>query len=109
MGCRLCTTDCRTGLSEVALPILETGIAISVLLMGLLLVVLPRVTAGSGVVLIALFAVFHGSPQGLEMPSSVAHVMYADGLLMAISLLHLCGVKLGNLFITCYGEIQVDG
>lgn len=92
------------GISGVALPVLETGIAASVLIMGLLLLVLARVPAWSGMALIALFAVFHGNAHGLEMPSSAATVMFVSGFLMTTGLLHLCGVKLGNLFTVLQRE-----
>lgn len=92
------------GMSGIALPALETGIAVSVLLMGLLLVVLARVPAVSGVGLIALFAIFHGNAHGLEMPASAAPVLYATGFLLATGLLHLSGVKLGKLFTELRSE-----
>jgi len=97
------------GMNGFALPALETGIATSVLLMGLLLVMLARVPATSGVALIALFAVFHGNAHGLEMPSSTAPVLYASGFLLATALLHLCGMKLGNLFTELRSEWVLRG
>lgn len=85
------------GMSGFALTGFETGIAASVLVMGLLLVGMARVPAVMGVALIALFATFHGNAHGLEMPAFATPLLYSTGFLLTTGLLHLFGLKLGDL------------
>lgn len=83
------------GINGLALPALETGISASVLLMGLLLVALTRVSAVNGMMLIAAFALFHGNAHGLEMPVAAAPLRYAAGFLLTTAMLHLAGMWMG--------------
>lgn len=87
------------GLHGVPLPATETGIAASVLVMGLLLMVWTRIPASPGLAMIALFAVFHGHAHGLEMPSGGAPAAYAAGFMLATAGLHLAGISLGALAV----------
>jgi len=79
------------GLQGLALPGIETGIAASVLVMGLLLMALGRVPVPAGMALIAAFAVFHGNAHGLEMPLGSGPATYAAGFLLASVLILLAG------------------
>lgn len=86
------------GMNGLVLPAMETGIAASVLVMGLMLVALARVPAMHSVALISVFAVFHGNAHGVEMPVSATPLLYAAGFVISTGLLHLGGLKLGGLF-----------
>lgn len=85
-------------LSGVSLPGVETAIALSVLILGLLVAfaVRPPLAAALGVT--ALFALFHGHAHGTEMGDGTA-VTYAAGMLLATALLHglgLAGARLAQ-------------
>ena len=83
------------GVAGVALPYLEHGIALSVLLFGLMLVASTRAWPPAlGLTLIALASSLHGLAHGLETPES-GFAGYALGFLLATAALHLGGVGLG--------------
>ena len=75
----------------------ETGIAVSVIALGLALVAdkkIPVLAAMGGV---ALFGIFHGHAHGTEMPGFAQPVLYASGFVLGTALIHLLGVGLGWL------------
>lgn len=78
------------GEAGIALPQVETGIAVSVLGLGLLTAFAVRLPWGAGVPLIALFALFHGHAHGAEMPA-VALWSYLPGFILATASLHALG------------------
>lgn len=77
------------GVEQVALPHVETGIALSVLLLGLLLASAARLPATAAVVLSSSFALFHGYAHGAEATGSL--VSFAVGFVLASLSLHLSG------------------
>ncbi len=79
------------------LPHVETGIAASVLVLGLAVAVRRRVPVALGVAVAAGFALFHGYAHGLEMPQAAAPVLYGLGFVAATAALHAAGIA-GALF-----------
>jgi urease accessory protein len=77
------------------LPMVEAGIAASVLALGLLVALSARMPALFSISVTALFGFCHGYAHGLELPASVAPVSYAAGFLLATALLHLSGIAAG--------------
>ncbi len=77
------------------LPLVEAGIAVSVLALGLLTALSLQLPASLGVAITALFGLLHGYAHGLELPQSAAPVEYALGFLAATATLHLSGIGLG--------------
>lgn len=83
------------GAAGVALPFVESGIALSVVVLGLCVasgLALPKAAAAA---LAGLFAVFHGYAHGAEMPESAAGLAYGAGFVGASLILHLAGLGLG--------------
>lgn len=74
------------------LPHVETGIAVSVLVLGLLVAMRRRWGAVIGMAIAAGFALFHGYAHGLEMPQASSPALYAAGFTLATALLHAAGV-----------------
>jgi len=74
----------------------ETGIAGSVLVVGLLLLGLVRLPAAAAGLLVALFAVLHGSAHGAEMPEAARPWAYGLGFIAATAVLHLGGFALAK-------------
>jgi len=85
------------GMSGIALPGVEAGVAASVLVMGLLVATLARLPASAAIALVSVFALFHGSAHGAGMPPAVSPVLYGLGFLASTALLHLGGIGLGRL------------
>jgi urease accessory protein len=83
------------GMAGLMLPYVETGIALSVLLLGAAIALGLTVPVAAAMGLVAFFAVFHGLAHGAEMPQSVSGVAYGLGFLGATALLHGAGIGLG--------------
>ena len=79
----------------VALPLVEFGIAASVVVLGAIVALGVRAPLAVAMALVGLFAVFHGSAHATEMPLGVAGVAYGAGFLLATALLHAAGIALG--------------
>jgi urease accessory protein len=82
-----------TGVAGLIVPELETGIALTVAVMGVLIAVAVRLPAAAGALMLAAFAVLHGNAHGREMPA----VASAMGLLLASALLLEAGRLLGRV------------
>lgn len=78
------------GQAGVALPQVETGIALSVLGLGLLTAFAVRLPTVLSLVVIGVFALFHGHAHGAEMPA-VALWTYLPGFILSTALLHGLG------------------
>jgi urease accessory protein len=74
------------------LPMVETGIALSVLVLGAIIALRTTAPVIIGALACALFAVFHGYAHGAELPGSVGAIAYAIGFVMATALLHALGL-----------------
>jgi len=77
------------------LPIVESGIAVSVLALGLLVALSLQLPASLSAAITALFGLLHGYAHGLELPESAAPAAYALGFLAATAMLHLSGIAAG--------------
>ncbi|GAC1316161.1 MAG: HupE/UreJ family protein [Collimonas sp.] len=84
------------GVGGIALPVIESGIATSVLLLGLLIAFAVKVRPVPAAVIVASFAVFHGYSHGVEMPALAAAWQYGLGFLLATAMLHGLGLLLGG-------------
>lgn len=78
-----------------SLPLVEAGIASSVLALGLLVALSARLPAMLSISITALFGLLHGYAHGLELPESAAPAAYALGFLAATATLHLSGIAVG--------------
>ncbi len=83
--------------SGFSLPALEPLITGSVVLLGLMVVFAIRLPINLSMLLVGLFAVFHGYAHGLEMPQASSAILYGSGFVLATSLLHLIGIGLGKV------------
>lgn len=70
----------------------ETGIVLSVLVLGVLVAMAVRLPLAASVGVVALFALFHGHAHGAEMPAGVSGAAYAAGFAASTALLHGFGV-----------------
>ncbi|MDS1311491.1 HupE/UreJ family protein [Marinobacter xiaoshiensis] len=80
-----------------SLPGVETGIALSVLLAGILIATMAKLPTAVGGTLVAAFMVFHGFAHGTEMPAGAALVAYLAGFSIATLALTFVGRGLGAL------------
>lgn len=83
------------GMSHVALPYAEIGIALSVIVLGAAVALNVSMPAALAAVVVGVFALAHGHAHGSEMPATVAGVTYGLGFMLATALLHGAGIGLG--------------
>ena len=79
----------------IGLPFAEQGIALSVLLLGVLIAASIRLPLWLGSCLVGLFALWHGHAHGAEMPALAPGMAYGAGFLLATGLLHVTGIAAG--------------
>ncbi len=75
-----------------ALPHVESIISLSVLVLGLLIATRRQASLVAGMTIAAVFALFHGTAHGLEMPQAVSPMLYACGFVLATACLHGAGI-----------------
>ncbi|RWL20804.1 MAG: HupE/UreJ family protein [Mesorhizobium sp.] len=80
------------GLTGIALPSLETGIALSLVVFGAIVALARPLPLAAAAALTALFGLFHGNAHGLEIPEGAGGIAYAAGFLLGTSMLHAIGV-----------------
>ncbi|HTQ40065.1 MAG TPA: HupE/UreJ family protein [Pirellulales bacterium] len=83
------------GMMGHALPFVEQGIVASVLILGVLIAAAIRLPLLVSVLIVGLFALFHGHAHGAEMPDTASGLLYGLGFIFSTLLLHLCGIALG--------------
>jgi urease accessory protein len=95
------------GILGVPLPAVETGIAVSAIVLGLMVALAAKPPLWVAAVLVGIFAVFHGHAHGGELPPGADAVAYSAGFVMATGLLHLLGIAFGLLARWPAGRIAV--
>ncbi len=91
------------GMMGAGLPYVETGIALSVVVLAAVAVIGTAMPVAVAMGLVAFFAVFHGYAHGAEMPETMSGLAYGAGFVSATVLLHGVGVALG-LIIGQFGR-----
>jgi len=85
------------GFSAVTVPFIEGGILVSVLILGVLIAGAFKLPLAYSVLMVGIFAIFHGHAHGAEMPAAVLAVSYIAGFVLATAALHLAGIGLAML------------
>lgn len=83
------------GAAGWTLPGVETGVALSVLVLGLAIAFAARLQNVVALPVVAGFAVFHGYAHQIEI-GDAGMLAYAGGFVIATALLHVCGFALGR-------------
>ncbi|MCG6659011.1 HupE/UreJ family protein [Halomonas campisalis] len=83
----------------MALPGVEFGIAMSVLLAGVLIAALVKVPTALGAGIIVLFMLFHGHAHGSEMPHAASMLAYLAGFTLATLAITFAGRLLGGVLM----------
>jgi len=97
------------GVMGVPLPAVETGIALSAVVIGLAVFMALRPPLWIAGVTVGIFAIFHGHAHGTEMPEAASPLAYAIGFVLATGLLHLSGIAFGALTKSAVGAVAVRG
>jgi urease accessory protein len=83
------------GLVGWDLPAIEVGIALSAVVLGGLILGQARLPLAIAILIVAVFAVFHGHAHGTEMAPDQDALRYSIGFVIATGLLHAAGIALG--------------
>lgn len=97
------------GMLDVAMPPVEVGIALSVLLLGMAVALAFRAPVWAACVLVGLFGLFHGYAHGQELPSAADPLGYSLGFVLSTGALHLLGIGIGLLKTRPRGELITRG
>ncbi len=92
------------GMAGVALPPVELGIAVSVIVLGGLIFGAVRAPVWVACAVVGLFALFHGYAHGIELPSAADPIGYSLGFVLATGSLHVIGIALGSIAALPGGE-----
>jgi urease accessory protein len=95
------------GVLGMPLPGVETGIAISAIVLGGMILLAARPPLWVAAVLVGIFAIFHGHAHGTELPQAANAMTYAVGFVTATGLLHLGGIAVGMLIRWRWGRVAV--
>ncbi len=95
------------GVVGVPIPAVETGIALSAVVVGALVVFAARPPIWIAAVIVGAFAIFHGHAHGTELPNAANALAYSIGFVIATGLLHLAGIAFGLLTRWPTGKIAV--
>ena len=80
------------GFLGIPLPMVETGIAGSVLILGALVALASRLPLVASMALVGLFAIFHGYAHGAEMAVESSALWFSLGFMLATAILHGAGI-----------------
>jgi urease accessory protein len=83
------------GMAGVTLPMTETGIAASVVVLGGAVALRVSMPIAAATALVGFFAIFHGYAHGVETPETASGLLYGLGFAAATALLHGLGIAIG--------------
>lgn len=86
------------GILGVPMIGVETGIALSIIVLGGAIAARWRPPMVVALVIIAAFAIFHGYAHGAELPAATDPADFALGFVVATGLIHIAGIAVGLLF-----------
>src|ERR1700682_3024500 len=95
------------GILGVPLAGVETGIAVSSIVLGSMVALAAKPPLPIAAVLVGVFAIFHGHAPGAELPPGADAVAYSVGFVVATGVLHLTGIAFGLLARWPAGRIAV--
>jgi len=85
-------TGAVAGAAGMAMPLVETAIAASVVVLALMLAVPGRIGVAPGLALVAAAGALHGLAHGAELPVGGSFAGYAAGFLVTTAVLHAVGL-----------------
>ena len=85
------------GLLGPGFNFIELGIAVSLIILGIVIAAERRLAIGVAMVAVGVFATFHGYAHGSEVPTTAEPFLYALGFLTGTALIHILGVVIGDV------------
>jgi urease accessory protein len=97
------------GIVGLEIPLVEFVIALSGVVLGALIALRFKAPLAIAMVLVGIFAIFHGYAHGTEMPGQISAITYGAGFVIGTGLLHLAGITIGFATRLPRGELLVRG
>lgn len=97
------------GIIGLEVPLVEFVIALSGVVLGALIALRFKAPLAVAMVLVGIFASFHGYAHGTEMPGQISAFTYGAGFVIGTGLLHLAGIGIGFATRLPRGELMVRG
>jgi urease accessory protein len=97
------------GVKGVPLPAVETGIALSGVVLLLVVAFALMAPLRAAAVVVGVCAIFHGHAHGTELPEAANPFAYAAGFVIATGLLNIAGILFGFLTRLPAGRYAVRG
>ena len=94
-------------LADFLFLLIEIGILLSVIALGLAIAIEKKLPVGITMIFIGIFGFFHGSAHGLEMPWAANPFLFALGFATGTTTLHIFGVIIGYFSIKTKSSIVV--
>ncbi len=85
------------GMQEIALPLVEIAIGVSVLCLGIAIAAYKKFPFLLMMIFVGFFAIFHGHAHGTEMPYISDAVFYSLGFVVGTTFIHIVGLAISWL------------
>jgi urease accessory protein len=85
------------GLIGSGFQYIELGIALSLIILGIVIAAERKLALGVAMAAVGIFATFHGYAHGTEVPETAQPFLYALGFLTGTALIHILGVVIGDI------------
>ncbi|AMO21567.1 HupE/UreJ family protein [Ramlibacter solisilvae] len=94
-------------LAGIALPAIEPGVALSVMVLGGAIGAFWRAPLPAALAVVAFFGFLHGFAHGRELPEAASPAAYAAGFVLASGLLHGTGIAIGTVRAAPHGKLAL--
>ncbi|MEM9774314.1 MAG: HupE/UreJ family protein [Chloroflexota bacterium] len=84
-------------LAGIGLGYIDLAVALSIVVLGLIIAIDRSFTVAIMIIVVGLFALFHGYAHGVEMPSLANPIQYASGFLIGAAIIHFIGILVGGI------------
>jgi len=85
------------GIAGMQVPLVEPLIMASLLVLGLMLAGMARLSLITGSALVAFFAFFHGAAHGMELPEGGPASLFIVGFMLSTLFIHCAGMVAGAI------------
>jgi urease accessory protein len=97
------------GLIGVPVPGVEIGIAVSGVVLGAMVLGEIRLPIAASIILVGVFAIFHGHAHGTELSEGQNAMLYSLGFVISTGTLHAAGIGMGTAHRWKAGKVALRG
>jgi urease accessory protein len=99
------------GMTGVTMPMVDSAILCSMMILGLLVTSAVRVPLAASVAIVGAFAAVHGLAHGMEIPATASGIGYTGGFALSTAALHGVGLAFGAMLqrAAATGWVRVAG